>query len=172
MGQGNPTGGSQQLAELIDKHGEVLIPDLKHHFGIDLRDLFSEVDPLSPRWVLLHVSGLPMGSAFVAELRGGPQFRGWDEGRYLQAGVLDAIRMLQYILVMANSDPKKSKPKPPQPYPLPDSRTKTKSDKPGSFAFIAKQRLAEIKRRKEGGAPCPVQEAQKSVASPSGSSRT
>jgi len=91
-----------------------------------------------------------MESDFVAAVRGGPQFRGWDEQRYIQVATLDAIRVLQYIITLVNSDPKKTKPAPPTPYPLPDKvkRAKTEDDK-NSFAFIAKQKLKQIKRRKE-----------------------
>lgn len=147
-----PAGGSRELAQLIDKYGEILLPELKHHFGIDLRDLFLDDCPMSPRFVLAHIKILPVGSAFVAEVRGGQEFRGWDEDRYQMAALIDAIRILQYIFVLANIDPKKKKPKPPEPYPTPDKATKHKQpDKPGSFAFIAKSALAAAKRRKEGG---------------------
>lgn len=122
---------------------------MRHHYGIDLRDLFSDVDPLSPRWALLHIQQLPMGSSFVAEIRGGMQFRGWDEDRYMQAALIDSVRVLQYILILVNSDPKKSKPPPPEPYPLPDHVKRNKQDEPGSFAFIAKKKLAEARRKQE-----------------------
>ncbi|MDV6975340.1 D site-binding protein [Mycobacterium intracellulare] len=136
---------------MIDKFGEVLIPDLKHEYGIDLRDLFSEDRPISPRWVLMHARTLPMGSAFVAEIRGGREFRGWDQGRYMQATLIDAVRLLQYIFILAHVDPKKSKPKPPESFPLPDKNIRTKKpDKPGSFGFIAKD-LIRKSRQMEGG---------------------
>ena len=137
---------------MIDKFGEILIPDLKHEYDIDLRDLFSEDRPISPRWVLTHVRALPMGSAFIAEIRGGSEFRGWDQGRYMQASLIDAIRLLQYIFILAHVDPKKSKPKPPNAYPLPDkSIRKKQADKPGSFGFIAKDLINKTKQMEGGG---------------------
>lgn len=152
MDGGDPAGGSRQLALLIDRYGEFLLPDLKHYYGLDLRDLLSEDRPLSPRFVLAHVTNLPYDSALVAEFRGGQQFRGWDKDRYMTATLIDAIRLLQYIFVLANSDPKKTKPKPPAPYPLPDGQVEAKKpDTPGSFAFIAKANLAAIKKRKAQG---------------------
>jgi hypothetical protein len=122
---------------------------LKRYFGIDLRDLFSDENPLSPRWVLLHIQQLPMGSSFVAEIRGGIQFRGWDEDRYMRAAFIDSVRVLQYILILCNSDPNKPKAQPPDPYPLPDNVKRTEQDSPGSFGFIAKKKIAEARRRQE-----------------------
>lgn len=152
MGEGNPPGGSLELANLLDRFGETIVPDLKHHYGIDLRDLFSEVNPISPRWALIHVHNLPMGSSTMAEVRGGEQFRGWDLDRYMAARQIDAIAALRYILILANMDPKKRKPPAPEPFPTPDKPAKKQKDeRPGSFAFIAKQLLAKGKKRKEGG---------------------
>lgn len=108
--------------------------------------MFSEVAPLSPRYVLEHIKHLPDTSHFAAEVRGGKHFRGWDESRYLQAATVNAIRTLQYILVAVNSDPKGPKPKPVTPYPLPDDLYKKKTDKPGSFGFIARRHLAAQKQ--------------------------
>lgn len=93
-----------------------------------------------------------MESAFYAEIRGGPQFRGWDEDRYMTARLIDSIRALTFLFICANTDPKKSKPKPPVPHPIPEGFKSIKPpDKPGSFAYIAKAHLARAKRRKEGG---------------------
>ncbi|QXN73863.1 tail assembly chaperone [Mycobacterium phage Eaglepride] len=168
-------GGSAELADLIDRYGEALVPDLKHYYGIDLRDLFSEDHPISPRWVLLHVKNLPMDSAFVAEFRGGQRYRGWDPSRYMQAAMIDLLRIQNYMFVLANSDPKKGKPKEPEPYPLPDTqRTEQKKTyKPGSFGGIVAQMFAAKRRKKE--AEWRVQEAglvSRSDGSPSESSQT
>lgn len=153
MDEESTSGGSAQLAVLIDKYGEYLIPDVKQYYGIDLRDLFSEDDPMSPRWALMHITSLPVDSATVAEQRGGQQFRGWDEGRYMMATLINAIRISNYYFILANTDPEKSKPKPPDNYPLPDGNAKTKAkakDKPGSFTFIAKARAAAVRKKREG----------------------
>lgn len=153
MGEGNPTGGSSELVRLIDRYGEFLIPDLKLYYDIDLRDLFLDEPPWSPRFVLVHINHLTFDSATTAEMRGGQQFRGWDEDRYIAASTSNAIRTLSYMFLLANRDPKKSRrPETPTPWPLPDDKTKKqKQDKPGSFAYIAKSLLSKAKKRKEGG---------------------
>ena len=150
MDGGVPTGGSADLAGFIDKHGEVLIPDLRHYFGIDLRELFSEVPPFSPRWVLIHIKWLPVESATFAEIRGGGEFRGWSTDRYMLATLINAIRALIWVFTVAHSDPKKRKPKPPEPYPTPDKPKKV--HKPGSFAFIAGQHIQAIKKQEAASA--------------------
>lgn len=151
MGEGDPTGGSLELARLIDRYGEFLLPELKHYFGIDLRDLFSEAPPFSPRYILSHINWLPLGSAFVAETRGGQQFRGWDGDRYIQVALINALRTLIHVFILANKDPKKKAPEAPQPYPTPDEKSTPRSAKPGSFAFIANAGLAATKKRKGTG---------------------
>lgn len=151
MDRWGAVGGSTELARLIDGYGETLLPDLKHYYGIDLRDLFRDVDPLSPRFVLAHIKYLPIESAFVAERRGGQHFRGWSEDRYMQAAQINAQKAANWLFILANTDPKKRKPNMPEPWPLPDGKFK-KPDQPGSFGFIAKQHLAKAKKRKEGGA--------------------
>lgn len=151
MGQRNATPGSRALAKLIDEYGEALIPELREYYGIDLRDLFSEDRPLSPRWVLLHANALPLGSASVAAKRGGPEFRGWDEGRYMMASLINAVRLNTHTFVLAHIDPKKTHPELPKMYPLPDDikeRTKP-APKPGSFAAIALAKLSAVKKRKK-----------------------
>jgi hypothetical protein len=141
------SGGSAQLAALIDEYGDTLLADLKYYYDIDLRDLFSEV-ALSPRYVLAFVKHLPLESAFVAARRGGSQFRGWDHDRYATAALVDAVNRNSYILLCANSDPKKRRPSPPEPFPLPESEKAKKQPKPGSFAFMAGQHFKAIKKKK------------------------
>ena len=150
MGERNPTGGSSELARLIDRYGEFLLPDLKHYYGIDLRDLFLEVPPWSPRFVLAHVNNLPFDSATNAEMRGGQKFRGWDEDRYLAASTSNAIRTLLYAFLLANRDPRKSSKKlaPPTPWPLPDDKDKKQKRQEGPFALMAKSLLSKAKKRK------------------------
>lgn len=148
MDGGDPTGGSNELARLIDECGEILLPELKHYFGIDLRDLFTEERPLSPRYVLAHILWLPAESAFTAHQRGGMQFRGWNEQRYMQAMEINVARLLLHVFIAANSDPKKSKPKQPEPYPIPDGLKLKKPDAPGSFASVAKNRIAAARKLK------------------------
>lgn len=146
----HPAGGSRVLAELIDKYGEVLIPDLLSEYGVDLRDLFRPSWPLSPRYVLSLVLALPMGSAFTAERRGGQQFRGWDETRYALVCAVHELQAIGHMYVLAHIDQEKTaKPKTPTPFPTPDTSEDRQATrpKPGSFAGIAASMLA-AKRRK------------------------
>ena len=126
---------------------------MKHYYGIDLRDLFSEVDPISPAWALMHACALPIESATVAERRGGQEFRGWDEGRYMMATLINVVRASNFLFLLANTDPKKNKHKPPEGYPLPDGRVKAKDQKkthkPGSFGFIAKAHADAVRKNRE-----------------------
>lgn len=149
MGQGDPAGGSRVLAKLIDKHGEAILSDLLHYYRVDLRDLFSDDNPLSPRYVLALIIHLPTNGAFYASRRGGPQFRGWDEDRYALVSAVNAINTTNFILAMANRDPSKSKPKAPKPFPTPDTDEKDKAPKPGSFASIATSMIAAQRKKKE-----------------------
>jgi hypothetical protein len=84
----------------------------------------------------------------VAEVRGGQEFRGWDRDRYQLVALTDAVRILTYVFILANSDPKKAPPKVPEPSPTPDELTTKKQAQPGSFAFIAKAKIAEARKRK------------------------
>jgi hypothetical protein len=126
---------------------------MQEYYGIDLRDIFLE-DPPDTRWLLTHAWNLPMASAFVAARRGGTKFRGWDEGRYLQARLIDAINQVAYILVMVNRDPSKQSPEPPAPFATPTD-SKPAGDippqdfKPGSFGAV--MRDAKIKKMKQLG---------------------
>lgn len=107
---------------------------------------------MSPKFLLAYIYALPIESAFMAEVRGGQKFRGWDQNRYLLASISNSIRILAYMFLLANRDPKKQAPKAPEPYPLPDKEAKQKrQEKPGSFAYIAKAHLAAAKKHREGG---------------------
>lgn len=152
MDGAHPGGGSLELARLIDEHGQHLIPDLLHEYGIDLRDLLLEDSPLDPKWVLIHVWNLPIASSFMAIQRGGLNFRGWDQAQYDSASLIDAINDVAYILIMANRDPSKPAPKPPARYKRPNDPTAPEnlpddqktSFKPGSFGDM----LQKAKRNK------------------------
>jgi hypothetical protein len=115
------------------------------YYRVDLRDVFDPVRPLSPLYLLVLIRGLPEGSRFNAERRGGQQFRGWDSGRYAAVAVVNAVRALQWTYVAAHS---KSKPKAPEPFPIPDMSVRKKSNGPGSFAFVAAAKLAAVRKAK------------------------
>lgn len=145
MDAGHIAGGSFALAQLIDDYGSVIAADLCEVYGVDLRDLYR--DDIAPRWWINLIIQLPAGSRFYAEKRGGPHFRGWDEDRYLMAAVANAIRGLQWTYVASKS---KRRPPPVQPLPLPDD-VRRRKDGPGTFAFLAKQKLAELKQKENPG---------------------
>ena len=116
---------------------------------MDLRDLFSEVNPLSPRYVLALILQLPTGGAFYASRRGGTKFRGWDESMYARVATVNAIRATNHILMMVNRDPKKKRPAEPEMFPTPDDdETKAIAPKRNSFAAVVAQ-MKEAQTKKE-----------------------
>ncbi|ALA48133.1 tail assembly chaperone [Mycobacterium phage Phlei] len=141
-------GGSRVLAELIDKYGEAILCDLLQYYRVDIRDLFREEDPLSPRYVLALVLNLPKDGAFHAARRGSREYRGWDEDRYALVALVNEMKANNHLFTLAHSDPKKRKPKPPEPFPTPDTETKPQAPKPGSFAgmLIAAKKAARQRR--------------------------
>ena len=139
-----PGGGSRGLAELIDEYGEHLCADLLEFYQVDLRDVFHPEKPLTPLFLLALIRGLPDDCRFNAERRGGQEFRGWDASRYVAVATVNSIRALQYTYVSAHS---KSRPRPPEPFPTPDAPVT--SNGPGSFAFIAAQKLAAARGKKD-----------------------
>lgn len=138
-------GGSRGLAQLIDDYGEHLAADLLEYYRVDLRDVFRPESGLTPLYLLVLIRGLPEGSRFNSERRGGQQFRGWDSGRYAAVATVNAVRALQWTYVAAHS---KTKPKAPDPFPIPDTSVRKKSNGPGSFAFIAAAKLAAARKAK------------------------
>lgn len=139
---------------MIDKFGGAILSDLLHYYQVDLRDMFRDEDPLSPRYVLVLILNLPRSSSFYAERRGGQQYRGWDETRYALADLIDAQQAGNHYFVMANRDTTKPKPKPPKPYPRPDDdEPKATAPKPGSFAamIVAAKTAARKRMEQENG---------------------
>lgn len=149
MDEGFPIGGSRLLAKLIDEHGEAILADLLHYYRVDLRDLFSETNPLSPRYVLALIVNMPEDSAFAASKSGGAEYRGWDSAQYTRAALVNAVNTSNYLTIMVNRDPKKAAPNPPDPFPTPGSTHRTKSHAPNSFAAIAASMIAAQKKKKE-----------------------
>jgi hypothetical protein len=144
----DPVGGSRGLAQLIDEYGEHLAADLLEFYDVDIREMFLPESRLTPLYLLVLIRGLPEGSRFVAERRGGSEFRGWDASRYAAVATVNAVRALQYTYVAAHS---KNKPKAPEPFPVPDKRVRKRNTGPGSFAFIAAQGIAAARKNRGGG---------------------
>ena len=144
MGGGDPGPGSAGLARLINRCGEAILADLQHYYRLDLRDVLRPGSGVTARRALALVRQLPPESATAAELRGGPEFRGWGPDRYLTALLIDAVQANTFAFVAANS---KRKPSPPQPVDRPESRSRRPRGG-GGFAAIAKQKLATVRRAK------------------------
>ena len=137
----------------MEAHADEIVGDLLEYYDVDVRDLFREVPTFSPKYILSLITQLPLGSAFVAAKRGGPQYRGWDSAMYAQAALINAVRTQNYLFLCANSDPKKKKPEPPDPYPTPDeptpSRRRSKGPPaPGSFAGTALRMMSQARKAK------------------------
>lgn len=146
---GDPGGGSIELGRLIDLYADALIADLLQIYQVDLRDVFVDGSGVTPRYLLALIIELPHTSRTVALRRGGAEFTGWSEDRYIQVGIYNALRELTYVTIAANTD-KKHKPRPPKPYPLPVEKAIKKSHKPGSFGYMALATMNQVKKTKEG----------------------
>lgn len=138
MDGGDPGGGSQGLAELIDRHGEALLADFERYYT-GLPELMRS--GASPRYLLSLIRQLPMESNTTAQMRGGEEFRGWGVDQYLLANLTDAVNAATYAIVASNS---KSKPKPPEPVYRPDKATKKK--RANSFAMMAARQMAAARK--------------------------
>lgn len=132
-------GGSQGLADLVEKHGESLIADFERYYR-PLPRMISEGS--SPRYILGLIRQLPIESAFVAEYRGGPQFRGWGIDRYLRAALVDAVQANTHAVSKANG----GKGKKPDRIYRPE---KAKSQNGNAFAAMARSFFHAAKKDKE-----------------------
>jgi hypothetical protein len=141
--QGRERGGSLGLIELIDERGPELYADFRRYYQLDLCDLAR--GQLSPKLALALIRHLPLDSAYVTALRGGPAYAGWDRHAYLVADLYDAINGLAYLYQTAHSDPKKPKAKPLPLYPRPGVEAKTPADRPTD----------PLRARLRGDAPVP-----------------
>lgn len=143
MDGGDPAGGSQGLAKLIDKCGEQILADFQSHYGLNLIQALRPGGGHSPRTILALIRQLPPESRTVAALRGGEQFQGWGVDRYMFASILDAIRENTHAFVSANS---KRKPKAPEPIKRPNKNGGPERDnKSNPF----RQQLAAARKVKE-----------------------
>lgn len=142
MGGEGQAGGSLQLGGLIDQHGECLVADFEQYTNYHLSDLYKPGSGLTPTLALVIIKHLPLGSATVADMRGGPDFRGWDMDRYIAANTLDALRLNNYLIIMANRGRGK-KPEVPQPMWRPSKAVKKPSEN-NPFRI----HLERVKRRK------------------------
>jgi hypothetical protein len=100
---------------------------------------------LTPRLALAYIRQLPTESATVAELRGGDDFVGWGQDRYLMARLIDAVKENTHVFVSANA---KRKQRPPEPVERPDFKTQ-KQTAPNPFALMAGARISAVRKKRE-----------------------
>lgn len=122
MDQGDATGGSRALAELIDEHGAYLAADFLTEFGLRLSEVVAD---WPPREVLALVELLPPTSRLWAHVQGGDDqwrdFWGWGPDRHMMADWISTY-------VAAHTE----KGKKPWQYPRPHDK---KKPPPGALSF-------------------------------------
>ena len=122
MAGGDSGGGSSGLGQLIDDgHGGALRADLQRYYGLDLADLWRGT--LSPRRVWTLAEYLPEGSALLAALAGGQEYRPWTLEAQLTAALVNAVRVADANNVRANGGKVRQNPKPIEP-PAPAKQKK------------------------------------------------
>ncbi|AUV61984.1 tail assembly chaperone [Mycobacterium phage SWU2] len=96
---------------------------------------------------------MPVDSATFAEMRGGQEFRGWDEDRYQGTALVDATRGLLYAFILAHTGKNQRKPTAPTPWPIPDRKHRQERQKntPGSFYRMVASQVARKRKQKGGG---------------------
>jgi len=96
-----------------------------------LRVLLENLPPESATWTALRNAMSPEDLAEHAADSDPEQGR-WSQVAHLLAATVDAVRRVEYVLILANSDSKARAPKPPEPLP-----------RPGVNAPKAKPRISE-----------------------------
>lgn len=140
MGGRYTGGGSLVLASLIDRAGEAIYQDFRSEYGLNLRECVG--GQLPPLEIIILIRGLKVGSRFVSELQGGPQFLDWNIVAYQLANLTDAVNNNTFVVTAANS---KRKPKQPKPVYRPKKETRQSTN-----MFRTQLELAK-KRKPKGG---------------------
>jgi hypothetical protein len=96
-----------------------------------LRVLLENLPPESATWTALRNSMSDEELAEQAE-KGEPEKARWSQMEQLLAAVVDGLRRVEYVLILANSDSKARKPDPPEPV-----------RRPGAKPLRAKRALSE-----------------------------
>ena len=137
MGSVDSVGGSFRLAELIDEYGEFLVGDFEEYYHRSLTDVL--IGDKSPRYWITAINALPPGSRFVAQVRGGSDFVGWDVQTYLLANIIDGINAMDYHLRASHT----KRARPPKPFWRPDQEVKRKQNNPFAIA-LRKKKLKDV----------------------------
>lgn len=147
MERGDSAGGSAELAKLIDEHGEAIYFDFLRYTPFEIDDVLVPGSGLTARKALAIIRNLPLDSATVASIRGGVEFKGWDNHLYMLANLVDAVKENTYVFVAANA---KRKPKPPKPIDRPTAKQKKNplGNRFAMMARIARKNAIEKAKRK------------------------
>lgn len=86
-----------------------------------LRVLLENLPSESATWTALRNSLSDEELAEQAE-KGEPERARWSQMEQLLAAVVDGLRRVEYVLILANSDGKARKPKPPEPIRRPGAK--------------------------------------------------
>ncbi|KIQ62402.1 hypothetical protein TR51_25510 [Kitasatospora griseola] len=105
---------------MVDRHGAELVADFQRHYAMRLSDVVAGA--VSPKSALAMVEHLPEDSAFVAAVRGGREFAGWDTVAYMLAALIDSVNMTTWAVFSQNA---KRPPSKPQPFERPGKRKRT-----------------------------------------------
>lgn len=89
-------------------YGGELLADFREFYSLDLTDVYRGTLPAAVALEL--IMQLPDRSRTKGRMQGGKEFIGWDYDRYLQVGIFDAIRGVQWIL--ANQNARRTSPQP------------------------------------------------------------
>lgn len=79
---------------------------------------------------------LPDGSRTKCRTQGGKEFLGWDFDRYLQVGIFDALRGVQWLLANQNA---KRRSQPPVPTKVPTKPVEKKDYLGSMFSKMLKE---------------------------------
>ncbi|MFD8142612.1 hypothetical protein [Streptomyces sp. NPDC059708] len=129
------------------------------YYNVDVLRVFD--GGLSPKLVLSLVGNLPIDSATIAALRGGPEYVGWDLNAYLLADVVDLLQWVQYTLIVSNAGKNAKKVKKPEAYKRPGAKSRKKpnpfaaafNSDTGTLATNSFQIPKEVLERSKKGAP-------------------
>lgn len=86
-----------------------------------LRVLIQHLPPESATWTALR-NAMPEEELAEQADKGEPEKGRWSQLEQLMAGLLDATRRVEYVLILANSDSKAKKPDPPEPVRRPGAK--------------------------------------------------
>lgn len=122
------------VADLLALYGGELLADFREFYQLDLTEVYR--GSLSTAVVAELVVQLPDRSRTKCRMQGGKEFVGWDYDRYIQVGIFDALRGLQWI--MANQNAKKRS-RPPEPTPVPTKPVKKENYLNSMFSKMLKE---------------------------------